>query len=152
MFFVVAPYWKLLIDKVWICLTRMGEAFASCDSMKRNLLRSSPFTNLHNESEELSPGHFEDNFTSFVGSCVVCDHDFTKFCNSFRISSSWELPTHILCHVRHLNILTHSKARVWDTALCRKHFQVLSMTILTTFRVWNKIWCSRAISWQQRGT
>ena len=77
-----------LINKMWICLTCMGEFFVSCDSMKRNLLRSSPLTDFHKESEELSPEYFEVDFTSFEGSCAICDHYFTKFCNRFRISSS----------------------------------------------------------------
>ena len=50
--------------------------------IKRNLLRSSTSTNLHKESEEPSPGYFEVDFTSFVGSREICDHDFTKFCNT----------------------------------------------------------------------
>lgn len=57
----------------------MGENFASCDSRKRNLLRSSLFTNLYKETEELSPGYFEVDFTSFVGACEIWDQDFTKF-------------------------------------------------------------------------
>jgi len=48
-----------------------------------------------------------------------------------------------------LNIITHLKTRIRDKPFCWKHFLVLCMIIQAASRVWNKIWCSLAVSWQQ---